>query len=220
VVTITATPAADAGHLNLTVGEGAGVHLILPELPKRGSVVIEVGSGAQFTLSVAASVQHKHAFECLVRLVGDGSKAHAQLALVGTGESEAELALTLEHAARATFGRMVVRRVQKGSAFSVLKGMLKVAPGAHGTDTYLSDKALLIGETARAESNPGLEILADDVRASHGATVGQLSPDELFYVRSRGLPEPLAQELLIHAFLSSALVGVPPVYQLKMYATQ
>ncbi len=220
VATIVATSAAEEGGLQLNVGEGAGVHLVLPELPLHGNVVVEVGAGAQFTLSVVAKVEHKHVFESLVRLTGEGSRAHAQVAVVGTGDSETELSLSLEHVAKSTFGRMVVRRVQSGNSFSTLRGMLKVAAGAHGTDTYLSDKALLLGEKARAESNPGLEILADDVRASHGATVGQLSPDELFYVRSRGLTETLAQELLVQAFLSSALVGVPPEHHVHAYVAK
>ncbi len=210
VATIVATPSGDEAALTMTVGEGAGVHLILVEVPQRGDITVEVGAGAQFTLSLIGALGAKHTFSSLVRLAGEGANAHVQVAVVGTGQSEAELICTVEHVARATFARMVVRRVQNGSSFSTLRGMLKVGVTAHGTDTYLSDKALLLGEHARAISEPGLEILADDVKASHGATVGQVSPEELFYLRSRGLPKVLAQQLLVRAFLNSALVGVPP----------
>lgn len=210
VVNLIVEPQGADAHVRLNVGAGAGVHFVLSNLPQRGSVEVDVAAGATFTLSLVGSQGSGYNVSSLVRLVGDGANAHLQVAVVGAGEGVAELSCTVEHIAPHTFARIIARRVETGSSASILRGMLKVGVGAHGTDTYLSDKALLMGEHTRAESVPGLEILADDVRASHGATVGRPSKEELFYLRSRGLPVELAEQLLVRAFLAPALIGVPP----------
>src|ERR1700741_3051525 len=111
VATILATPAGQEISFAITIGEGAGVHLIFSELPQQGDIKVEVAAGAQFTLSLIGTLQSKHGISSLRRLVGDGANAHVQLSAAGAGESEAEFTCTVEHAARATFARMVVRRV-------------------------------------------------------------------------------------------------------------
>lgn len=209
VVSFLVSPIGDEANLALEVGAGAGVHLVLTQFPRRGEISATVEAGATYTVSLLGVATQSTTCLCTVRLAGDGANAHVQVASVGVGESQTELTCTVEHVAKHTFARITARRVETGASSSAFRGMLKVGVDAHGTDTYLSDKALLLGERARAESVPGLEILADDVRASHGATVGQISSDELFYLRSRGLPKAEAERLLVRAFLAPALVGVP-----------
>jgi Fe-S cluster assembly protein SufD len=82
----------------------------------------------------------------------------------------------------------------------VFNGKVFVAVGAHGTDGYQSNKNLLLSNDARVDTKPQLEIFNDDVKCSHGATVGQLEEEELFYLLSRGLPEDLARNLLTYGF--------------------
>ena len=89
--------------------------------------------------------------------------------------------------------------------------MIKVEPGAHRTDAYQKVRNLLLSDEAEANSMPGLEILADDVRCSHGATSGQIEAEELFYLLARGIPRRTAQRLIVHGFLQEAIdrIGNP-----------
>ena len=91
---------------------------------------------------------------------------------------------------------------------SVWIGDVIVRPNAIGTDTYEFNRNLLLSPEAEADSLPGLEIEANDVKCSHGATTGQVNPDELFYLRARGIPLAVAQELLAQGFLEEILAKV------------
>ena len=92
---------------------------------------------------------------------------------------------------------------------SVWQGMIYVAPGAVGTDGYQANRNLILSKDARADSIPGLEILADDVRCTHGATVGKLDEDLLFYLESRGIPRKEAEELIVMGFFTPIMERIP-----------
>jgi Fe-S cluster assembly protein SufD len=83
--------------------------------------------------------------------------------------------------------------------------MINVRPGAQKSDAYQSNRNLLLSNQCRADSIPGLEIEADDVRCTHGATVGQIDAEQMFYLNARGLPRRDAEKLLIEAFFSEVL---------------
>ena len=87
----------------------------------------------------------------------------------------------------------------------MFQGKIEVAPGAQKTDGYQMNQALLLSPDAEIDSKPELEIFADDVKCSHGATVGELDAEQLFYLRSRGIPEADARAMLVRAFLAEAL---------------
>src|SRR5205085_2384256 len=84
-------------------------------------------------------------------------------------------------------------------------GLIRVEPHAHFTDAYQTVRNLLLSDDAEANSMPGLEILADNVKCSHGATSGQLGEDEMFYLLSRGIPESVAKQLLVSGFLNEVV---------------
>jgi Fe-S cluster assembly protein SufD len=92
---------------------------------------------------------------------------------------------------------------------SVWQGMIYVAPGAQKTDGYQANRNLILSKRARADSIPGLEILADDVRCTHGATVSQLEAEPVFYLMSRGLPRPEAERLVVDGFFSPIMERIP-----------
>jgi Fe-S cluster assembly protein SufD len=92
---------------------------------------------------------------------------------------------------------------------SVWQGMIYVAPGAQKTDGYQANRNLVLSRQARADSIPGLEIMADDVRCTHGATVGKIDPDELFYLRSRGIRLPEAERLIVAGFFEPIMDRIP-----------
>jgi len=87
--------------------------------------------------------------------------------------------------------------------------MIYVAPGARGADGYQMNRNLILSEDARADSIPGLEILADDVRCTHGATVGKLDEDARFYLMTRGMPSEIAERLLIDGFFAPIIERIP-----------
>jgi Fe-S cluster assembly protein SufD len=84
-------------------------------------------------------------------------------------------------------------------------GLIRVEPHAHFTDAYQKVRNLLLSDDSEANSMPGLEILADNVRCTHGATSGQVEEDQLFYLRSRGIPVPVAQRLIVTGFLDEVI---------------
>jgi Fe-S cluster assembly protein SufD len=101
-----------------------------------------------------------------------------------------------------------VRNVLDGHARGVFQGKVLVERIAQKTDGYQMNQALLLSPDAEIDAKPELEIYADDVRCSHGATVGALDDDQLFYLRSRGIPEQEARQMLIDAFLDEAIALV------------
>ncbi|HLB50333.1 MAG TPA: Fe-S cluster assembly protein SufD [Anaerolineales bacterium] len=92
---------------------------------------------------------------------------------------------------------------------SVWQGMIYVAPGAQKTDGYQANRNLVLSKAARADSIPGLEIMADDVRCTHGATVGQLDQEHIFYLMSRGMPRPEAEKLVVDGFFDPIMQRIP-----------
>jgi Fe-S cluster assembly protein SufD len=87
--------------------------------------------------------------------------------------------------------------------------MIYVAPGAFGTDGYQANRNLILSRNARADSIPGLEILADDVRCTHGATAGKIDPEQLFYLGSRGIPNEEARKIIVDGFFEPVMNRIP-----------
>jgi Fe-S cluster assembly protein SufD len=118
-----------------------------------------------------------------------------------TGDS----ATRVGHLAPKTRCDFLDKSVLSGEARSFWRGMLRVEAGAPGADGYQGSRTLMLSDRAQAESVPGLEILSDDVRCSHGVSIGELDPGELFYARSRGIPLEESRNLLIGGFLETVL---------------
>jgi Fe-S cluster assembly protein SufD len=97
----------------------------------------------------------------------------------------------------------------KGNARSVYSGLIKVEEGAQKTDAYQQNRNLILSRTARADSIPNLEIAANDVRCTHGATVSQVEEEHLFYLQARGLPRSEAQNLIVEGFFRPVIDRVP-----------
>ena len=111
----------------------------------------------------------------------------------------------MRHAAPKGTSRQTVKNVLAGRSRGVFQGRIEVARGARGTDGYQMNRALLLSPDAEVDTKPELEIFADDVKCSHGATIGELDAEQMFYLRSRGVPEQEAKSILVRAFLAEAL---------------
>lgn len=146
--------------------------------------------------------------ELNVRLEGDGAKLVANGVLLGTGRRHIDTRLGIEHVAGNTACDLTWRGLAAGRSRAVFHGGITIRAGADGSDANLSNKNLLLSDQAEIDSQPVLEIYADEVKAAHGATVGQLDPTAMFYLRSRGLPRADASRLLTKAFCREALAMV------------
>jgi Fe-S cluster assembly protein SufD len=137
--------------------------------------------------------------------------AHAGLSGVAVlgGTQHSDLTTEVYHASGNTNSSQLFKNVVGGAGRAIYQGKVTVAQGADGSDSRQTAKALLLGERAEADIKPELEILADDVKCAHGAAVGDLDPDMVFYLRSRGIAESEARELLVRAFLEEAVTMVP-----------
>ena len=144
-----------------------------------------------------------------VDLRGRGARFVSRGVFALRGRQHADTHLDIRHDARDTASDIVWRGVADERARGVFHGAITVAEGADGADANLSNKNLLLSPNAEIDTQPVLEIYADEVKAAHGATVGQLDERALFYLRSRGLPLESARHLLIAAFCAAALAEVP-----------
>ncbi len=113
------------------------------------------------------------------------------------------------HKAPNTTSDLLYKGALEGNSRTVWQGMIYVAPGAQQTDGYQANRNLVLSKSARADSIPGLEILADDVRCTHGATVGKIDPELLFYLRSRGLAFQDAKRMVVEGFFDPVMQRIP-----------
>ena len=113
------------------------------------------------------------------------------------------------HLAPNTTSDFLFKGALLGKSRSVWQGMIYVAPGADKTDGYQSNRNLILNSDSRADSIPGLEIKADDVRCTHGATVGKIDPEQVFYLLSRGIPQEEAEKLIVEGFFDPIMQRIP-----------
>ena len=137
------------------------------------------------------------------RLGGEGSEARVTGAYASHARQHIDFDTTQEHAAPNTTSDLAFRGVLQGRSTAVWKGNIIVDPGAQKTDAFQESRNLLLSKRAHADAIPGLEIQANDVRCTHAAAVAQVDPEQLFYLRSRGLRLEVARRLVIEGFLAA-----------------
>jgi Fe-S cluster assembly protein SufD len=142
-------------------------------------------------------------------LAGSGSNGDIVGVLFATGDQFIQINTLSNHAALSTSAQTYFKGVLDDRARVDFEGLIKVAHGAQQTNSYLSDHTLLLSDAARAEAIPSLEIAANDVRASHGATTGQIDAEQLFYLMCRGIPEAAARRLIVQGFFEPVLEKIP-----------
>ncbi|MDR2512971.1 MAG: Fe-S cluster assembly protein SufD [Puniceicoccales bacterium] len=143
--------------------------------------------------------------ESIANLNGPGADARLFGLTVAGGEQEFDQRTRQVHNAPGARSDLLFKNALAGRARTIFSGIIHVAPMAQKTDAYQTNRNLILSSNAEAHSLPGLEIGANDVKCSHGATNSQVDPDELFYLRARGIPPPVAQELLVSGFFEEIL---------------
>lgn len=136
-----------------------------------------------------------------------GEEAHAELFSANNLEGTQALDQRTRqiHSVQGAYSNLLYKNVLDAHATATFAGMILVQPGAHGSDAYQSNRNMMLSETADVHSLPGLEILADGVKCSHGSATGPMDAEELFYLESRGIPRYEAQKLVARGFLQDAV---------------
>ena len=155
-------------------------------------------------------------FEGLSRLTGEGGRSDMLAITIAAGDQEFDARTLQDHVSPHTTSDLLYKNSLDGGSRSIFGGLIRVEPHAHFTDAYQKVRNLLLSDDAEADSMPGLEILADEVKCSHGATSGQIDEEEMFYLRSRGIPASAARRLLVTGFLEEVVrrLHVPAVAEL------
>ncbi len=199
----------------VSVGEGAVLHhyKLVDEAPEAYHIAtsaLALGKDAHydsFTLTLGGRLVRN---EVHLRLAGSGSEGRINGAYLCDGETHVDNTILVEHAAPGASSHQTFKGVLYGTSRGVFQGKILVRKVAQKTDGYQLHQALLLSPGAEVDAKPELEIYADDVKCSHGATTGELDEDALFYLRARGIEEAHARRLLIEAFLMQALEEVQP----------
>src|SRR2546423_7863324 len=144
-------------------------------------------------------------FESLSRLIGEGGRSDLLAVAVAKHQQEFDARTLQDHISAHTASDLLYKNALDDRARTIFGGLIRVEPHAHFTDAYQKVRNLLLSDDSEANSMPGLEILADNVRCTHGATSGQIDEEELFYLRARGIPTKAAQRLIVTGFLREVI---------------
>ena len=203
-----------AGIVEIHVGRGADLRFV--ELQSWGKHVwnfsherarVEQDGSLDWILGAVGSHLTKNFSD--LDLVGQGANGRMSGFYFTDGVQHLDHDTQQNHLAANTTSDLLFKGALKGSSRSVWQGMIYVAPGAQKTDGYQANRNLVLSKKARADSIPGLEILADDVRCTHGATVGKIDADQVFYLRSRGIPYNEAERLIVEGFFNPIMQRIP-----------
>jgi len=208
-----AAPAFSNGVTDVTLAEGAALWhgRIAAEddgALHHGHARVHIGAGADyaaFALSVGGALTRQ---ETDVNFTAAGGRARLYGAYLARGRQHMDHTTRVRHDHPGCTTDELFKGVMEDQGHGVFQGLVHVAPGAIGTNANQKNTNLLLSDRAVADSKPELEILADDVKCSHGATIGDLDPDEIFYLRARGLDGDAARRLLLTGYVEDVIARV------------
>ena len=207
-------PGLACGVNDLWLGAGANVTYICTQNWSRttrafqiNSTVVGRDASAKALNLNLGSVSARS--ESISHLRGAGGRSDMLAVSVADGAQEFDQRTFQIHEQPHTASDLLYKNSLDGRARTIFSGLIRVDPGAHKTDAYQKVRNLLLSDDAEANSAPGLEIEADDVRCTHGATSGQVEQEELFYLLSRGITRQTAQKLIVFGFLNEVFERLP-----------
>jgi Fe-S cluster assembly protein SufD len=205
VTELVVEPGARVDHYRLHTAERFGFHV--------GELHAALGPGGELRSHLFLLGTGWVREDVRVRFEGEGGRCALDGLYLGTGQQHLDIHTLVDHAVPRCTSEEVFRGVLAQSATGVFNGRVLVRRDAQKSSTRQTHKGLLLSKDAVVNAQPQLEILADDVKATHGAAVGQLDEDALFYLRSRGLAVDSARRLLVQAFAAVVLdrVELPPL---------
>jgi Fe-S cluster assembly protein SufD len=203
-----------AGIVEIHVGEGSNLRFV--ELQSWGEHVwnfsherVRVNRDGNMDWIFGAIGSHLTKNFSDLDLIGAGATGRMSGFYFTDGIQHLDHDTQQNHLAPHTTSDLLFKGALKDRSRSVWQGMIYVAPGAQKTDGYQANRNLTLSPKARADSIPGLEILADDVRCTHGATVGKIDPEQVFYLLSRGIAYPDAERLIVEGFFDPIMQRIP-----------
>lgn len=200
-------PEAADTRFSITLGDNAHLnHIRIITQGADTQYQAQLGDDATLELStliLAGNSDNRYEIDC-----GRGSRADLYGMGVPNGKERISNRIRLRHKAPLGQSNQVFRYVADQESLAVFDGKIIVEKDAQKIQAYQKSNNILLSQTARVETAPQLEIYADDVRCSHGATVGQLDQTALFYMRSRGIPYATARKMLVRSFLNETLAAV------------
>jgi len=164
-----------------------------------------VQAGEKLELEYVVLPGESKDIDVFVDLAGPGAELTLKALYICNSDEKVNFRILVHHRAPGCRSTQLVKGIAGGSSQVGFNGTIVVAPDAQKTEAFQENHNILLTEQARVETRPQLEIYADDVKCSHGATIGRLNEDELFYMRSRGIPLNEAQALQILSFLSPVI---------------
>lgn len=139
--------------------------------------------------------------EYRIELLGEGAEVEIGGVFEASGSESKEVCVIIVHKAGHTRANTTLKGVARDKAFLKFVGRIIIDKGCPDTNSFLTEKILLLSDTARAEAVPDLEIESDDVKCSHAATISNLDEEQIFYLKSRGIPRIQAEKMLVEGFL-------------------
>lgn len=201
VTEIAIAPNSRIHHVKLQNENGRAFHI--------ATCAVKIAKDATYVSQTITLGGRLSRYDLNVALSGEGASAHIDgLALISSRQL-ADTHTLIDHAEPNGRSRQLHKTIVGGAAHAVFNGKIFVRPGAQLTDSAQESRNLLLSDKATVDTKPQLEIFADDVKCAHGATVGQLDAEQLFYLKSRGLPDGTARNLLTYAFGASVIDRIP-----------
>ncbi len=197
---IVLAPGSRLHHYRLQDDSRDAVHIATTE--------VEVSAGAHFESFVLSTGAAMARSQIAVELKESGASTRLDGAYLGRRRQQLDNVTLIDHAAPDCTSKEAYRGILDDNAKGVFQGRVVVRKHATGSDSHQSNKALLLSGRAEIDAKPELEIYADDVTCGHGATVGEIDPDALFYLRSRGIPLDMAEGLLVEAFVEGVVENI------------
>ena len=214
-LTLCENPGGETSNAGVELIVGANARLTHVRTAAPAAAAVQVG---EYAVRVGRDgVYRAHLFNAGARLsraefqivlAGANAQAHLSgVSVLGDG-MHADVTTHITHAVAHTTSTQLFKKIAGGKSRGVYQGRITVAQGADKSDSRQTAKALLMGDRAEADLKPELEIFADDVKCAHGAAVGDLDANSLFYLRARGIPEAEARNMLVRAFLEEAVAEI------------
>jgi Fe-S cluster assembly protein SufD len=161
-----------------------------------------VGAGEKLSLTFVVLPGESRDIDVAIDLTGEGAEVDLKGLYLCGGDERVTFRILMHHRVPGCVSRQLFNGIAGGTARVTFEGRIVVAPDAQQTEAYQENHNILLSEQAHVETTPQLEIYADDVKCSHGATIGRLDEEALFYMRTRGIPEDEAKVLQMLSFLA------------------
>lgn len=183
-------------------------------MQKSKTIVLDVGSKMEsqvFTvkknehLTLILIIRSQSNYSMQMKLVGENAEADILGIILGTGANEINLHTIQDHQAPNTRSNLLIKSALSGRSLLKYDGLIKVSKQAQKTNAYQRNENLMLSPEAKTETKPALEIIANDVRCTHSATISKVDPEQLFYLKSRGVSDQTANQLIIEGFFQSIL---------------